>query len=87
MQSVREFERIPGRFSLSEKASTAFSDNEVPWPVGPMRTGASLRAKKSAGPRADGFFTLRSARGIFAGVHAAAENDFSPFAAEAAKLK
>ena len=47
-----------------------------------MRTGASLRAKKSAGPRADGFFTLRSARGIFVDVHAAAENDFNYFAAK-----
>ena len=68
-------------------ASTAISGKKASRPLGPMRAGASLRAKKSAGPRADGFFTLRSARGIFVGVHAAAENDFIPFAAEAAKLK
>ena len=42
-----------------------------------METGASLRAKKSVGPKADGFFTLHSARGIFGGVHAAAENGFN----------
>ena len=41
-----------------------------------MMTGASLRAKKSAGVRNGGFFTLRSARSIFGGVHAAAENKF-----------
>ena len=42
----------------------------------PMETGSSLRAKKSAGPKAGRFFTLRSARSIFGGVHAAAENGF-----------
>ena len=47
-----------------------------------MRTGASLRAKKSASVRTGRFFTLRSARGIFVDVHAAAENDFNYFAAK-----
>ena len=42
-----------------------------------MMTGASLCAKKSAGVRNGGFFTLRSARSIFGGVHAAAENKFA----------
>ncbi|HIS66302.1 MAG TPA: hypothetical protein IAC18_01940 [Candidatus Scatomorpha merdipullorum] len=41
-----------------------------------MMTGASLRAKKSAGVRTGRFFTLRSAQSIFGGVHAAAENKF-----------
>ena len=51
-----------------------------------MRAGASLRAKKSASVRTGRFFTLRSARSIFGGVHAAAENDFNLFRREAAKL-
>ena len=75
-------------FRLFEKASTAFLDKKVPRPLGPMETGASLRAKKSAGhegrqifhtPLREKYFRRRTRR--------RRKWIYNSFADEAAKLK